>query len=89
MMGGWGNPLMQDETEFIALDSVMCAIAAIAMTVFHPGLCFPQMAQPISFGQKKLLTTLKDSKIASPASTSSEDDLEKAAIAKPADLYFR
>lgn len=89
MMGGWGNPLMQNEAEFIALDSVMCAVAAVAMTVFHPGLCFPQMAQPISFGRRKLLTTLEDSKAASTAATSSEDDLEKAAIAKPADLYFR
>lgn len=95
MMGGWGNPLMQDEAEFIALDSVMCAVAAVAMTVFHPGVCFPQMAQPISFGRKKLLATREDSKPASasssatPAPISSEDDLEKAAIANPADLYFR
>ena len=92
MMGGWGNPLMQDEAEFIALDSVMCSVAALAMTVFHPGLCFPQMAQPISFGRRKLLTVLEDGKPASSASTaslSSEEDLEKATIAKPGDLYFR
>ena len=92
MMGGWGNPLMQDEAEFIALDSVMCSVAALAMTVFHPGFCFPQMAQPISFGRRKLLTVLEDGKPASSASTaslSSEGDLEKATIAKPGDLYFR
>ena len=92
MMGGWGNPLMQDEAEFIALDSVMCSIAALVMTVFHPGFCFPQMAQPISFGRRKLLATMEDDKpafSASSASFSSEDDLEKSAIAKPGDLYFR
>lgn len=92
MMGGWGNPLMQDEVEFIALDSVMCSVAALAMTLFHPGFCFPQMAQPISFGRRKLLDTLEDGKSASSASTaslSSEGDLEKATMAKPGNLYSR
>ncbi len=93
MMGGWGNPLMQDQAEFIALDSVMCSIAALALTVFHPGYCFPQMAQPISFGRRKLLTTLEDDRPAHPTSSassvSSEGDLEKADIAKPGELYFR
>ena len=94
MMGGWGNPLMQDQAEFIALDSVMCSIAAVALTVFHPGFCFPHMAQPISFGQRKLFTTLEDVRRtdnASPTLSSSSDDmdLEKADIAKPGELYFR
>lgn len=94
MMGGWGNPLMQDQTEFIALDSVMCSVAAVALTLFHPGYCFPQMAQPISFGRRTLLTNLEDGGPAgfapstSPA-CSSEIDLEKADIAKPSKLYFR
>lgn len=95
MMGGWGNPLMQNEAEFIALDSVMCSVAAVAMTVFHPGFCFPQMAQPVSFGKKKLLATLEDNRPArtalstSSVSSSSEVDVEKADIAKPDRLYFR
>lgn len=90
MMGGWGNPLMQDQAEFIALDSVMCSVAAVALTLFHPGYCFPQMAQPISFGQRKLLTTLEDNRPASfGSSASSEVDLEKAGIAKPGELYFQ
>ena len=97
MMGGWGNPLMQDEAEFIALDSVMCSVAALALTICHPGFCFPQMAQPISFGQRKLLTTLEDKKhmdsVYSTSSLSSNSsskiDLEKAGIAKPGELYFR
>ena len=90
MMGGWGNPLMQDQAEFIALDSVMCSLAALALTIFHPGFCFPQMAQPISFGRRKLLTTLEDNRPAhSASSASSEVDLEKADIAKPGEVYFR
>ena len=71
----------------------MCSIAALALTVFHPGYCFPQMAQPISFGRRKLLTTLEDDRPAHPTSSassvSSEGDLEKADIAKPGELYFR
>ena len=77
MMGGWGNPLMQDESEFIALDSVMCAFAAIALTVFHPGFCFPQMAQPVGFGRRKVLTTMDDRGRAGSASSSDEVDVEK------------
>ncbi len=94
MLGGWGNPLMQDQAEFIALDSVMCSVAAVAMTLFHPGFCFPQMAQPISFGRRKLLSTLEDGRpvystsCASSASCPLEEDLEKANIAKPGRLYF-
>ncbi|KAF6235299.1 hypothetical protein HO173_006494 [Letharia columbiana] len=95
MMGGWGNPLMQDQAEFIALDSVMCSVAAIALTVFHPGFCFPQMAQSISFGQRKILTTLEDNgpnnstSSSSSSSSSPEVVLEKADVAKPGELYFR
>lgn len=43
MAGGWQNPIMQNELDFIILDSVMIAISVLAMTVFHPGYCFPQM----------------------------------------------
>ena len=94
MTGGWGNPLMQDQAEFIALDSVMCSIAALALTLFHPGFCFPQMAQPIILCQRKLLTTLGDDRLVDPASSASfsssaKVDLENAAIAKPDELCFR
>ena len=94
MMEGWGNSLMQDQAEFIALDSVMCAVAAIALTVFHPGYCFPQMAQPISFGQRRLLNTVEDTgpaDSASPVSSSfsSEIDLEKSNNTRPGESYFR
>ena len=43
MAKGWGNPIMQDQTDFIALDSVMIGIATLCLTAFHPGLVFPEM----------------------------------------------
>ncbi|PYI17479.1 putative RTA1 domain protein [Aspergillus violaceofuscus CBS 115571] len=36
MAGGWGNPLMQNEKEFMILDGAMVAIAVITLTVLHP-----------------------------------------------------
>ena len=43
MARGWGNPIMQDQTDFIVLDSVMIFIAVLCLTVFHPGYTFPEM----------------------------------------------
>jgi hypothetical protein len=43
MSGGWRNSLMQNQTDFIALDGCMVLAASIALTLFHPGYCFPQM----------------------------------------------
>lgn len=43
MAKGWGNPIMQSQTDFIALDSVMITIATFCLTAFHPGLVFPEM----------------------------------------------
>ncbi|KAK4695116.1 hypothetical protein P7C71_g2571, partial [Lecanoromycetidae sp. Uapishka_2] len=40
---GWGNPIMQNEAEFIVLDGVMVTVATICLTVFHPGTCFKEM----------------------------------------------
>ncbi|KAF1344247.1 RTA1 like protein-domain-containing protein [Delphinella strobiligena] len=40
LKGGWGNPIMRNEPEFIVLESVMITIAALAFNVFHPGHCF-------------------------------------------------
>ncbi|KAI4170910.1 MAG: hypothetical protein LQ343_004674 [Gyalolechia ehrenbergii] len=45
LAGGWKNDIMQNETEFIVLEGVMIVIAALAVTAFHPGYCFPQMSQ--------------------------------------------
>lgn len=43
MAGGWGNPLMQDETTFLILDGAMIAVACILMSIAHPGIFFPEM----------------------------------------------
>ena len=45
MAGGWSNPIMQDETDFVVLDGVMCMVATLCMTVFHPGYGFPLLAR--------------------------------------------
>ncbi|KAF2124209.1 RTA1-domain-containing protein [Dothidotthia symphoricarpi CBS 119687] len=44
MAGGWGNPLMRNEQEFLLLDGMMIAIACVALTVFHPAYYFPPFA---------------------------------------------
>ncbi|KAK4549352.1 hypothetical protein LTR36_006349 [Oleoguttula mirabilis] len=44
MAGGWGGTLMQNETEFMILDGTMVAVAAILLTVAHPGIFFPVMS---------------------------------------------
>ncbi|GAM88480.1 hypothetical protein ANO11243_065130 [Dothideomycetidae sp. 11243] len=43
MAGGWGNPLMQDQAEFLVLDGLMVVSAVVLFTVFHPGWWFPPM----------------------------------------------
>ncbi|OGM43818.1 putative RTA1 domain protein [Aspergillus bombycis] len=43
MAGGWGNPLMQREDEFLVLDGMMVALAVLSLTVFHPGLFLPSL----------------------------------------------
>ncbi|KAK2749376.1 hypothetical protein FQN57_006308 [Myotisia sp. PD_48] len=43
MVGGWRNHIMRDEISFIILEGFMCLVAAILLTAFHPGQCFPQM----------------------------------------------
>ncbi|GAQ02774.1 sphingoid long-chain base transporter RSB1 [Aspergillus lentulus] len=40
MAGGWGNPLMQKENEFLVLDGMMIALAVLALTILHPGFFF-------------------------------------------------
>ena len=51
MAGGWSNPIMQSEGDFIALDSVMVMLATAALTVAHPGYCFPRLGD--SFAKKE------------------------------------
>ncbi|KAH6644090.1 RTA1 like protein-domain-containing protein [Boeremia exigua] len=44
MAGGWGNPLMRNEKEFLLLDGMMIGIACTGLTVCHPGFFFPPFA---------------------------------------------
>lgn len=53
MAGGWSNPIMQSEADFIALDSTMVMLATLALTVFHPGYCFPRLSN--SFRQEEAM----------------------------------
>lgn len=41
---------MQREKEFLVLDGAMVAIAAVAMSIAHPGIFFPEMKtkRPVS-----------------------------------------
>ncbi|UNI13249.1 hypothetical protein JDV02_000006 [Purpureocillium takamizusanense] len=43
MSGGWGNHIMQDQPSFLVLDSTLVLIAVYLLTIFHPGIFFPQM----------------------------------------------
>jgi hypothetical protein len=52
MSGGWGNHIMQDEISFTILDSTLVLIATTLLTVVHPGLMFPQMANRRSSKKK-------------------------------------
>ncbi|KAF1837331.1 RTA1-domain-containing protein [Decorospora gaudefroyi] len=47
LLGGWGGDLMRMENEFILLEGVMIALTVLAQTVFHPGLCFPALANTV------------------------------------------
>ncbi|KAK1978140.1 RTA1 like protein [Colletotrichum cereale] len=44
MAGGWGNRIMQDEVSFMILDASLVLICVTLLTVSHPGIHFPQMA---------------------------------------------
>jgi hypothetical protein len=47
LTGGWRSEIMRNEPEFIALEGVMIVISVLALTVFHPGYCFPAMCNTI------------------------------------------
>jgi hypothetical protein len=44
MAGGWANPIMQNETDFVVLDGVMVLVASLCLTILHPGYCFLRVA---------------------------------------------
>ncbi|KAL4880606.1 RTA1 like protein-domain-containing protein [Aspergillus karnatakaensis] len=47
MAGGWGNPLMQKENEFLVLDGMMIALALLTLTVFHPSFYLPTLRKGV------------------------------------------
>jgi hypothetical protein len=51
MSGGWRNEIMRNEAEFIVLDGVIITIATAALTIFHPGYCFPALSD--TMGSKR------------------------------------
>ena len=54
MAFGWGSENQRDEVEFMVLDGLMILIAAVAITVVHPGWSFPALASTIkSRAQRK------------------------------------
>ena len=67
MVGGWQNEIMQNETDFIVLEGVMIVIATLCLTVFHPGIVFPEMQQ---HGLKNLSGEVQAEKVADGDSTS-------------------
>lgn len=44
LAGGWRSELMRNEVEFIVLEGTMIVTAVAALTVFHPGYCFPVLS---------------------------------------------
>ncbi|KAF2200288.1 RTA1-domain-containing protein [Delitschia confertaspora ATCC 74209] len=47
LSNGWRSEIMRNEGEFIALEGVMIVIAVAVLTIFHPGYCFPALANTI------------------------------------------
>ncbi|OAP64741.1 hypothetical protein AYL99_00713 [Fonsecaea erecta] len=74
MANGWRNPIMQDQSLFIGLDSVQVGSATIIQTFLHPGYFFPALA---SYGKEKKVR--KTNNVTGEA-ISSETQLEKATV---------
>jgi hypothetical protein len=47
LTSGWRSELMRNEPEFIVLEGVMIVISVAALTIFHPGYCFPALGNTI------------------------------------------
>lgn len=53
LAGGYRNAVYLNQTDFIVLDGVMIAVATILLTVFHPGIFFPQLSAPVQKKRKE------------------------------------
>lgn len=47
MAFGWGSANQRNELEFMVLDGLMIVVAAVSITVVHPGWAFPALASTI------------------------------------------
>lgn len=63
LTGGWRSELMRNEPEFIALEGVMIVLAVGALTIFHPGYCFPALANTIGKNKRVARKSLADSDV--------------------------
>jgi len=49
------NNILRTQSLFIGLDSVPCAIASVILNIWHPGWCFPKVAeQQVLDAEKRL-----------------------------------
>lgn len=65
LCGGWGsqNHIMRTQALFIGLDSVPCAIAAVALNIWHPGFCFPKEQQDVTAKEEKLASSSDEEQV--------------------------
>jgi len=47
---GWRSEIMRNEAEFIVLEGAMIVVSVLALTIFHPGYCFPALANTFGKG---------------------------------------
>ncbi|TDZ24600.1 Sphingoid long-chain base transporter RSB1 [Colletotrichum orbiculare MAFF 240422] len=75
MAGGWGNHIMQDEASFMVLDSGLVLVCVTLLTVFHPGVYFPHMANARKrVGEKNDTTTTTTTTTSTPERTKIESE---------------
>ena len=74
MAGGWGNHIMQDEISFNILDPTLVVVATGLLTIFHPGLHFPRMANGLRRSEED------DKAPAAEAATSGESSNEAGSV---------
>lgn len=63
LTGGWRSELMRNEPEFIVLEGVMIVIAVGALTIFHPGYCFPALGNTIGKNKANRPKSVGDSDV--------------------------
>lgn len=70
---------MQDEPSFLVLDSTLVFFATYLLTIFHPGIFFPQM-RTNRLHAKSIAKTNKEAKKAKKGKKGKNGDVEAAAV---------